>query len=198
MDTEAFWQLIADSLEYAPSRVARQDYLRDRLAKLAPSEIVDFQALLDQISDRAYSWDLWGAAMRILGGLCTDDGFEDFRLWLVGHGRAVFERAVVTPDTLAAVPAVARLAGRPRHDWDTDGEWPGWESLDSVAADAYLQVTGNDDECGEEFYDAVESRLYDVALRRHPDGTRWDARDESAAVRKIPVLSAMFPLNASR
>lgn len=198
MDIEAFWQLIADSLEHAPGRVPRQDYLRDRLARLAPPEIVAFQALLDQISDQAYTWDLWGAAMRILGGLCSDDGFEDFRLWLVGHGRAVFEQAVAEPDTLAKVPAIARLAGRPRRDWDSKGEWPEWESLDTVAAGAYNQVTGCDDDCDEEFYDAVESVLSKVDFRRDPAGERWDSRDETAAALRIPALSALFPLNGAR
>jgi hypothetical protein len=70
-------------------------------------------------------------------------------------------------------------------------------SLDTVAADAYNQVTGSDDECGEEFYDALESLLSDVAFRRDPGGTRWDSRDESAAALRIPALSALFLLNTS-
>ena len=64
MDIDAFWQLIAGSLEHAPGRAAREHYLEGRLAALAPDGIVAFQAFLDQACDRALTWDLWGAAMR--------------------------------------------------------------------------------------------------------------------------------------
>jgi len=35
--------------------------------------------------NKAYTWDLWGAAYLINGG-CSDDGFEYFRRWLVSRG----------------------------------------------------------------------------------------------------------------
>ena len=195
MDIDAFWQLIADSLEHAPGRAARGHYLQGRLAALAPDSIVAFQAFLDQACDRALTWDLWGAAMRIFGGWCSDDGFEYFRLWLIGRGRVTFERAVTMPDSLATVPAIRRLAGRHRREWDNDEEWPEWETLDYIAARAYHLVTSTDDECGEDFYDAVESRLGGTTFRRHPEGERWDAADEPTAALKIPALAASFPLN---
>jgi hypothetical protein len=80
--------------------------------------------------------------MRIFGGWCSDDGFEYFRLWLIGQGRVIFERAVTMPDSLAAVPAIRRLAGRRRLEWNDDEEWPEWETLDYIAARAYHLVTG--------------------------------------------------------
>jgi len=46
MDVDAFWQLIADSLEHAPGRAGRKHYLEGRLAALAPDGIVAFQAFL--------------------------------------------------------------------------------------------------------------------------------------------------------
>jgi uncharacterized protein DUF4240 len=197
MDIDAFWQLIAGSLEHAPGRAAREHYLEGRLAALAPDGIVAFQAFLDHARDRAFTWDLWGAAMRIFGGWCSDDGFEYFRLWLIGRGRMTFERAITTPDSLAAVPAIQRLAGRPRREWDDDKEWPEWETLNYIAARAYRLATdtGTDD-CDEDFYDAVRSQLGGTAFRRHPDGERWDAADELAAAMKIPGLAASFPVNA--
>jgi hypothetical protein len=105
-----------------------------------------------------------------------------------------FERAITMPDSLAAVPAIQRLAGRPRREWDDDEEWPEWETLNYIAANAYHLVTGTDDECGGDFYDAVRSRLGGTVFRRHPDGERWDAADEPATAMKIPGLAASFPL----
>jgi hypothetical protein len=200
MDIDAFWQLIAGSLEHAPGQAAREHYLEGRLAALAPDSIVAFQAFLDQARDRAFTWDLWGAAMRIFGGWCSDDSFEYFRLWLIGRGRVTFERAITMPDSLATVPAIQRLAGRPRREWDDDEEWPEWETLNYIAARAYRLATGTDtgtgtDDCDEDFYDAVQSQLGGTVFRRHPDGERWDAADELAAAMKIPGLAASFPLN---
>ena len=48
----------------------------------------------------AYRRDLWDAAYVIEGG-CGDDGFMDFRFWLISMGRDVFEKAVADPRSLA-------------------------------------------------------------------------------------------------
>ena len=127
--------------------------MRAGLAALTPDGIVAFQAFLDQACDRAFTWELVGAATRIFGGWCSDDSFEYFRLWLIGRGRVTFERAITMPDSLATVPAIQRLAGRRRREWNDDEEWPEWETLDYIAASAYRLVTGTDDECGEDFYE---------------------------------------------
>lgn len=142
----------------------------------------------------ATAWDLCGAAARIFGGWCCDDGFRYFRRWLVGQGRATFESAVALPDSLAGVPAITRLAGRHRRDWDDEEEWPEWESLDYVAKDAYESVTGIADECGEGFYDAVETRFGSTTFKRDPDGERWSANDEAIVALKIPLPAALFPV----
>jgi hypothetical protein len=197
MDSDAFWQVIADSLAHASDRSARERYIKDRLTEVAPTDIVAFQALLQRASNEAFTWDLCGAMVRIFSGWYSADGFDYFRLWLIGRGRSAFERAVRAPDSLAEDPAIIRLAGRHWDQWN-DEEWPGWESLDYVAADAYALVTGNDDECGEDFYDAVQTQLSAVPFRRKPDGERWDARDEPTAAMRIPLLAARFPLDLAR
>ena len=57
------------------------------------------------------TWLMWAAAAQIRNG-CSDDGFEDFRRWLIGLGREAFERVVQEPDRLAELPEVQRLSGR--------------------------------------------------------------------------------------
>ncbi|MFI1094420.1 DUF4240 domain-containing protein [Streptomyces sp. NPDC020917] len=198
MDNDAFWRLIEDSLRYSPSRSRREAFLAERLAELPADHIVLFQTHLDIACGRAYAWDLWGAAMRIFGGWCSDDGFEYFRLWLIGRGRTVFERAVAEPDALAGFAEVRCLAGRHRRTWSSDVEWPEWESLDYTAAKAYARVTGDDDECSEGFYDAVEVRLSGHPFPRDPMGERWDARDEATSARKVPSLTELFSIETLR
>jgi hypothetical protein len=198
VEIETFWQLIEESRRYSPGRGDREAFLRDRLASFQPGDIVRFQVHLDRTCESAYSWDLWGAAMRIFGGWCSDDGFEYFRLWLIGRGREAFERAVARPDALGDLPEVQRLVGRHRRTWDSDTEWPEWESLDYLASEAYERATGEDDECDEGFYDAVDAELGAESFSRDPRGTRWDARDEAAAEQRVPVLARMFELDSLR
>jgi Protein of unknown function (DUF4240) len=198
MDTDEFWRLIADSLENASGNSAREHLLKDRLTALAPAEIVAFHVLLRKARDHAFTWDLWGAAVRIFGGWCSDDGFDYFRLWLIGQGRATFACAVTSPDSLAEVAAISRLVGRHRRDWDEDEEWPEWESLDGVAKDAYESATGSVSEYGKDFFAAVETRLGTTQFKRKPAGDRWDAKDDAVAALKIPMLTARFPLHRPR
>jgi Protein of unknown function (DUF4240) len=161
---------------------------------LAPVDIVAFQALLDHARNDALTRDLWGAAARIFGGWCSDHGFDYFRLWLIGQGRATYEDAVTSPDSLASVPAITRLAGRHRRAWAEDEEWPEWELLDYVAKEAYELAGNGDDECGDDFHAAVETQLSSATFKRTLAGERWSAKDEAAASLKIPWLAARFPL----
>ena len=193
MDNAAFWQLMADSLEHDSSRAARERFLKDRLAALTAGDIVAFQALLDEACNQALTWDLWGAAARIFGGWCSDDGFEYFRLWLIGQGRTTYEHAVTSPDSLASASAISRLAGRHRREWDDDEEWPEWETLAYTAKEAYELAGNSAGECGEDFYAAVETRLSNTAFKRTPDGQRWSANDDAITLLKIPRLAARFP-----
>jgi hypothetical protein len=54
-------------------------------------------------------------------------------MWLVGLGRAAYERVVAKPDSLATVPAVQRLASLPQ-PWEDD-DYPTSESLEYVACE---------------------------------------------------------------
>ncbi len=72
------------------------------LGELAPDEVVAFQRAFDDRMREACRWDLWGAACIIEEG-CSDDGFTDFRSWLISMGRDVFESALRDPESLVDV-----------------------------------------------------------------------------------------------
>ncbi|WMX49066.1 DUF4240 domain-containing protein [Streptomyces roseicoloratus] len=163
------------------------------MSRRSQAEVVQFQVSLDEVTHEAFTWDLWAAADRILGGWCSDDGFCSFGLWMVGLGREASSRAVV-PDALADTPEARRLVGRPRVVWDDD--WPGWESLDYVAMEAYGILTGVGDECAEAFYGAVDAEQSDEEGSSGPLGERCDVRCEDEAARRLPRLSTMFPLRS--
>lgn len=208
MDTDSFWTLLEDSRRHGFGGDKRDAWLRHALAGGPAAEIVGFQAVLDRLTDEAFTWNLWGAADRIFGGWCSDDAFRSFQHWMMGLGRAVFEAAANDPDVLAYAPEVFRLVGRPRAAWSAEDR-PAWLSLDTLGLEAYELATGPSDDFGDAFYAAVRAAQREAAAAaghagapplapygsRDPSGRRWTARDEEEAARRLPRLSVMFPLD---
>src|SRR5262249_53956418 len=85
-------------------------------------EIVEFDKIFREYWIRAYTWDLWGAAYIIDGG-CSDDGFMDFRGWLISEGEKAFENALKDPESLVRVV---------RED-DEDCQYEGFQYVASMA-----------------------------------------------------------------
>ena len=103
MLTADFWNLIDTTRKQAHGDAeAHLEQLTEALRALAPDDLVSFQHWFDDYDARADTWGLWGAAY-LIGGGCSDDGFMDFRGWLVSRGEKVFEAAVQDPDSLAKV-----------------------------------------------------------------------------------------------
>ncbi|MFJ7413645.1 DUF4240 domain-containing protein [Streptomyces sp. NPDC098077] len=109
MDIDSFWKLVEECRRQTRGRDERLTWLRDALSRRPLTETVHFQVRLDEVTNEAFSWDLWAAAERTFGGWCSDDGFCYFRLWMVGIGREAFVRAVIDPDSLADTPEIRRL-----------------------------------------------------------------------------------------
>jgi hypothetical protein len=200
METDAFWALIADCLRQGLSGDRRDVWLQGALTRLPPPEITRFQACLELVIGESFSWNLWAAADRIFGGWCSDDTFCYFQSWMVGLGRPVFEAAVSDPDVLAHVPEVLRLSGRPREAWPA-GDVPRWETLTRLAPRAYESVTGAFDDCGDSFHTAARALLAAgtaaAPAAAIPGGRRWSVLDEAESARRLPRLTAMFPLPAA-
>jgi Protein of unknown function (DUF4240) len=73
------------------------------------SDVQGFEGAFRRKMNRACSWDLWGAAYVVHGGV-SDDGFDYFRRWLISQGAAVYAHVLVRPDDLADV---LPIAGKP-------------------------------------------------------------------------------------
>jgi Protein of unknown function (DUF4240) len=166
MTEPAFWQLMADTRSAARNDTGRQsELLEQRLRRLPPRQIVDFQRIRHRLDEQAYTWKLWGAAYVIDDG-CSDDCFRDFRAYLISLGSNAYEEALRDPDSLAPVAQ--------------DAETGNWESADSVAADAYENATGEDIPAD------------DSDLSGSPRGEPWDDEDQEALVQRYPALAARF------
>ncbi|TFF12467.1 DUF4240 domain-containing protein [Cellulosimicrobium funkei] len=189
MDRETFWGIVETARERAGAgaddRGAEEDPLPGALTdllveRLTADEMLAFVDVAGDVANDAYAWPVWGAAYLVEGG-CSDDGFMDFRDGLVLAGRAVLERTLADPDSLADHPVVAAMA-------DGGSPWFGFESLDSLVGDAWSRATGEDDEA----YYAARERTSSVRARSEPAGEPWDFDDDEENARRLPRLTALF------
>ncbi|MEU6592940.1 DUF4240 domain-containing protein [Streptomyces sp. NPDC046881] len=170
MDETEFWELIDSTREAAEGDPEEQvDLLLDRLLQLDPELVLDFARHFEARYNRAYRWDLWGAAWLLLDG-CSDDAFDFFRCWLIGQGREVFEGALHDPDALAGL--------LDEFDEEIDGDG---EELGYVADEAYEQLTGT-----------VAPDLGIAPAPAEPQGTPLDLENDRVLAERFPRLWERF------
>ncbi|PWI43329.1 DUF4240 domain-containing protein [Streptomyces sp. ICBB 8177] len=164
MDETEFWEIVDRARQDADGDPEEHaDLVVERLTQLDPDAVLDFARHFDSRVNRAYTWELWGAAALLLGDP-GEDAFEDFRCWLVGQGRHVYEGAVHHPDDLASLV-----------DFETGTDGDG-EELGYAADEAYEQLTG--------------VRLPDLGMRppSEPAGEPLDLTDADAVRERYPTL----------
>ncbi|MER6363492.1 DUF4240 domain-containing protein [Kitasatospora sp. NPDC001527] len=184
MDDETFWALM-DELSCRPgSRDERLEWLRGELRRGPAAGAVEFQARLEAACAVVATGALWRAVRRIEGGLCSDDGFDYFALWLVAQGQRTYRAVLADPDALADVAEVRALVGRHLREWHDD-EWPEWEELGYVAQEVFGELTGQDDDCSKAFHEALDA--VEEAWPK-PDDTA-----EATVRAGTPRLDALFP-----
>lgn len=183
MDLEDFWALIQGSSTATKSRRERTEWLTENLARLPVPAIIEFELHLAAQRKRVDTRLMWGAAWIIMQGWCSGDGFFYFQPWLVGLGRETFEQVAGNPDSLAGIPQIRRLAGRPASDWPDD-EWPEWELLSYVARNACERATGEEDGLDDALAARGLHRICDAA----PQDDRWNYDDPGQRLARLPRL----------
>ncbi|MFE6869520.1 DUF4240 domain-containing protein [Kitasatospora sp. NPDC057692] len=190
MDDKTFWALMDELSRRAGGRPERLEWLRGRLRRGPAAEAVEFQARLEVACAPVATGALWRAVRRIEGGLCSDDGFDYFALWLVAQGQGTYQAVLADPDALADVAEVRALVGRDLREW-RDDEWPEWEELDYAAQEVFGELTGQEDGCEEAFYEALDAVQEAWAK---PD--EEIVTEEAAVTTGTPRLDALFPVAA--
>lgn len=170
MTEERFWDIIAASRRGIAGDAegfmdAQAESLSTLLGSLAPKDVRSFDQHFSKKMQDAYTWDLWGAAHVIASG-CSDDGFSDFRAWLISMGRAAYYDALKDPESL-----VGPAGGSTVEDVF-------FEEFQNVASAVYEELTGN------EMPDPPEE------MPSSPVGQRWSSDAELRA--RFPRLVAAF------
>ncbi|HLK27946.1 MAG TPA: DUF4240 domain-containing protein [Puia sp.] len=130
MNEDDFWGLIDKSRMAANNNYQTQiTCLKTILLTLKPTEIVKFDNTFTALLAASYNYNLWGAAYVINGG-CSDDCFDYFRQYLIGHGKDKFYETIKDPESCA--------------EWIKSEEDDNWEGLQYSAMEAYKLKTGKE------------------------------------------------------
>lgn len=105
MDEDQFWNIIQDCKAGSDGDYDQQQVLLERaLRQLAPEEIILFANRFKHLRGQANTWELRGAIHIIQTG-CSDDGFYDFREWVIAQGKDFYYKTTENPETLMEVEA---------------------------------------------------------------------------------------------
>ncbi len=166
MNVEEFWELIDTTWKDSSGDTEKQaELLVELLVKRSGDEIFAYERIMDDLLDKAYDAALWDAA-DIIGCGCSDDGFWDFRAWLIAQGKEVYENALVDPESLVDLIDVNEDA---QHG-----------ALVYVAMHAYEQKTGQN----------MPPKNYPTKYHcSQLTGTHWAEENRKA---RFPKLAAKF------
>ena len=104
INKDSFWDLIHEAKNACGQDMdAMLAYLKDRLVSMGPTQAQNFHDIIHAYEDLADKFGLWDAAGIMKEYGCSDDGFIDFRAWLIAQGREVYFAALADPDSLADV-----------------------------------------------------------------------------------------------
>ena len=143
INKDTFWELIAQAKEQCgQNQDAFCQWLENQLTALGPEQALNFDAVIHGYRDMAYKYGLWSAASILCDG-CTDDGFVDFRGWLIAQGREVYMAALKDPDSLADVPAYGGCC---------------FEEISYVGDSVYEKLTGRSS------YDSFDRTAYQALM----------------------------------
>lgn len=130
INQDTFWQIIETARESNNGKINGMHYtLLAQLQQLPAESIQQFHNIYKQYHSAAYKSAIWAAGHIMNAGYCSDDGFIDFRAWLIANGKDVYYNTMKEPDSLADIEAES-----------VEGFYD-YEFFGYAAQDAYNKVT---------------------------------------------------------
>lgn len=153
LNKDAFWALIDGARQKCGQDMdGAVRWLTDRLCALGPRQAQDFHDIMYGYQQLSFRYGLWIAAALMCGG-CTDDGFIDFRAWLIAQGKETYLTALADPDSLAEAEAYGGCqfeelpyVGGMALEYLTGQD--AWECMDLTRYGALLEELRQDIACG--------------------------------------------------
>ena len=181
MDLNDFWSLINQSRQDLNLKQAEGNFdsqvasLTQLLSKLSTQDIGAFENRFRTLVREAYRWDLWAAAYIIEGG-CSDDGFTDFRCWLISMGQDSYDNAMNDVESLAEIAFTPGVEANSFEDFG----YVAWSLLE--------QMNISEEEAGIQAFPRIES----------PAGQAWTAEDLPVHFPKLVAAEAQFRLSRQK
>ncbi len=157
-----FWDVIEISKKAAGSAEEQLEKLTSILDGLSTEELMGYYYQFLKSHNEAYLGNLWAVAYIVLGG-CSDDGFMDFRYWLISRGKDIFTLAIQNPDSLC-------------QEFDTV-DYPSLEGISYIPNEVFNKKYGGDS------WDDEESK-YNFEFQNKEIDFEWD-EDNKASLKKV-------------
>ena len=171
MNEEAYWAIIDSSLKTTRNQEEQGQFLLSMMKELTPQEMIGFYLRTCHLLNEAYTPEMWCAG-HIMNTRCSDDGFEDFRYWVISRGKEVYYNATADPDTLVN----EYTEGREVYEFELFG---------------YVAMEAFEDTTGEELLDTIEdSGGFEVPFL--PIEFNWKPDDPGSMIKICPRLYDKF------
>lgn len=95
MSDALFWTIISDARSASESETILN--IEARMVTYSAMAIRTAAKTVQTLAHDAYRNDIWALAYVLHDG-CSDDGFDDFRNWMILQGQATFEGILANPD----------------------------------------------------------------------------------------------------
>ena len=166
MNKEQFWNIIDTARESGGSWTVMLEPLQDALAKLEPQEIAGWYNIFSEYHAIADQELILGAAIYINNGI-SDDGFIDFRSWLIAQGKEAYFNALLDPDSLAGLQAIRNFFAEVRA---TEYEpLNGYFNRPKFEAMIYAPLKAFEQKCGTAFDFYAYARKYQLKAQEATD-----------------------------
>jgi hypothetical protein len=169
LDEELYWSIIENSIKETDNQEDQELFLINEIGKLSPQEMIGFRLRTDKLLFDSYNPELWCAAY-IVGGGCSDGGFEYFRCWLISRGKDAFYSIKANPDSLI------NQVVEGKESYEFEGFW-------YVAMNAFKNKTG------EELYSFIDYEQFITNEENYPLlQFNWNVDEPQTMAKTCPIL----------
>lgn len=172
LNEEQYWTLVENSLKQSQNQGQQAQYLISEIKKLSPHDMIGFTLRTHHLLNETYTSEMWCAG-HIMNKYCSDDGFENFRCWIISRGKEVYYKAKANPDYLVN----EIVEGCEDYEFELFG---------FVADEAFEETTG------EFLLDYIQNADPETAVDFTPIAFNWKRSDPESMKKICPKLYDAF------